>query len=63
MEVVTIELVVALLTIVLDIGLASLHGAPVTRLEVRSWRSIAAAIISSVSSSDSSFDDDSMTVL
>jgi hypothetical protein len=46
MEVVAIELVVALLTIALDIGLVSLDRALYTGLEVCSWRSIVAAIIS-----------------
>jgi hypothetical protein len=47
MEVVAIELVVALLMVALDIGLASLDR----------------ALISLVSSSDSLSDDDSMTIL
>jgi hypothetical protein len=49
--------------VALDIGLASLDRALYTSLEVCSWRSIVAAIISSVSLSDSSFDDDSMMFL
>jgi hypothetical protein len=62
MEVVLIELAVALLTVALDIGLAALDRAPV-RLEMCSWGSIAAIIISSESSSDSSSDEDSITFL
>jgi hypothetical protein len=42
MEVVVIEFVVTLLTVALDIGLASLDRAP--SLEVCSWRSIVTAI-------------------
>jgi hypothetical protein len=63
MEVVPIELVVAVLKGALDIGLAALDRAPCSGLELCLWRSIVAAIISSESSSDFSFDEDLVTFL
>jgi hypothetical protein len=63
MEVVPIELVVALLTVALDIGLVALDRAMCTGIELCSWRSIVVAIISSESSLISSSDKDLMTSL
>jgi hypothetical protein len=63
MEVLLVQLVVALVMVALDIGLMSLDEHLCINLELCSWMSIAANIINSESSSESLSDDDSMTFL